>query len=507
MPKFSSRQIPLGMCFGLGNEDYADVRMMMERLPPTGAPLPEHPDPQIKLSADEWEHLLHKVRYDLKQPYTLAETLDIADMLRAWRHFSEELLSVVESAHSNVQKVLGTVSTQRVQTFAVSGRMLWGTVTLLVPPPVGVLLGAFIYAACEDNLRASLQKFIEWGLQTPESYRQGTGLTPRTGPNAFPRNPLPGGQEKVKDLKDLNQMFKSLEKVFAGRHGRVVKEWNAHSLRNLVVVPGLDAGHGRRLRQTIERSIEASQSLLRGYVIDQLEALVQDDRKLLSLARVCQHLQADAISTAQIKPKAIIREGVQLFVNRMVYELIESLKGYRGVEQLALPAASQSEVRRKLECYLVANHFNQTRQMSKGRVANMAAQTKSFFGRPADPLDRYGVMYGYVPEDLFSSSWGGTMANWALGSPLEEKLQQLGIVHKTADEAAILAWTPTRLEERAAPAGQVANRIPYKSIDPGFRGRLSAWATHYAGDDRREDHANEMLSTILPSGVAPRPLI
>jgi hypothetical protein len=103
-------------------------------------------------------------------------------------------------------------------------------------------------------------------------------------------------------------------------------------------------------------------------------------------------------------------------------------------------------------------------------------------------------MYGVVPNSFFSSSYAGTMLNSLLVSPLEEKLTQLNIIRKVRTRAEVMSWSPNNL----------AQPVPYTTIDRAFRGRLRAWADHYCGDARALTNRKDEITSAFFRNDAPR---
>jgi hypothetical protein len=115
---------------------------------------------------------------------------------------------------------------QRRASLAVGGRMAWGFLSTMVPPPVGVELGAIVLWMADDKHSDGIMKMLEWWLQMPMLFDRNTGqvVVPTyhnryNNPNVqnrFPRAYNPGGQQAMKDTKDFNQMLKGIEKLFSG---------------------------------------------------------------------------------------------------------------------------------------------------------------------------------------------------------------------------------------------------------------------------------------------------
>jgi hypothetical protein len=498
MPRFTDNQISLGMCMGTCDRDFNDVLELVTS--PQNFVLPPGVGPYIT----DWGNFLHKVREKLAHPYTFQKELDIHEMLNEWRQFSNELILVVKEAHEEVEKCIQAVSYQREQTLAVSGRLLWGTLTLFVPPPVGVLLGAMVYAGTEDSLRNSVQKFVEWGMQTPEPYGSPGQLAPRAQPNANPRSLNPGGHEKIRDLKDINQMIKSVEKIFGGERGKWLKALNNTSLRQLVHVPNLSSGVANALESLVTQVCTQGQEFLKKALVQEMINLINDDQRLRRIAEAVTLLQLDVLDDpnrpeGDAKPKAVIREGVALFLNRLAHEQVESVKRARGAERVPLLSQNitkRSDLKRRFQLLSFAYYFNANREGYNAPAPSPRTPVTwqlpglGLGQAPPTNADHFAAMYGVVPNSFFSSSYAGTLLNSLLVSPLEEKLTKLKIIKKVTAQAEVTNWSLPR---------DLAQPVPYTTVDRAFRGRLRAWADFYCGDPRalatRRDEFSEVVFT------------
>ena len=504
MTRFTDNQISLGMCMGAGDQDFSDVCDFVNS--GANAGLPSGVGPFIT----DWKNFLFKIREKLAHPYTFQKELDIHEMLREWRTFSRELIEVVDEAQTDVEKCIKSVSHQREQTLAVSGRLLWGTLTLFAPPPVGILLGALVYAATEDNLRGGLQRFVEWGMQTPHMYGPQGKVAPRRRPNRNPLSNNSGGQEKIRDLKDINQMIQGVEKMFGGERGKWLRELNGTSLRQLVHVPDLSRGMASALESLVEQVCTQGQEFLKKALVQEMVDLINDDQKLRRITEAAQLLQLTYLADpsrpeGDAKPRAVIREGISLFLNRLAHDQVESIKNARGAERaprLSHNVVMRDELKRRFQRLLFASYFNANReayQPSPQAARNPA--TWQLPGRaPAQgpqQADHFAIMYGVVPNSFFSSSYAGTFLNSLLVSPLEEKLTKLKIIRKVATQAEIARWTLPR---------DLTQPVPYTSIDRAFRGRLRAWADHYCGDRISLAARSDELTSILFTSIAPKAL-
>lgn len=154
--------------------------------------------------------LVHEVRQAARMPFTTAQLFKALGSLDEWSRFSDQLISTVDEAASSVDRVTAAMGSQRAASIGVSGRLLWGICSLAVPPPVGVALGALCYAATEDTWTDGLARLTEWTLQMPMVFDESDDIVGPTYANRyragntsrFPTARNPGGQEKVKDLKD-----------------------------------------------------------------------------------------------------------------------------------------------------------------------------------------------------------------------------------------------------------------------------------------------------------------
>jgi hypothetical protein len=448
----------------------------------------------------DWPHFIFKLREKLAQPYSFQEELDIHDMLSEWREFAKELSTLVQESYEEVEKCLQGVSSQREQTFAVSGRLLWGTLTLFVPPPVGVLLGAMIYAATEDNLRGGVQKFVEWGMQTPQPYGPPGQLAPRAERNINPSSLNSGGQEKIRDLKDINMMIKSVEKVFGGERGKWLKELNHTTLRQLLHVPDLSLGTGNALDLLVKQVCDSGQEFLKKALVREMTHLVNDDLKLRRIAEVVAAQQIDVLDGPNgpegVKPKSLIREGVILFLNRLAHEQVQIVKNARGAERVPLlreHPSKKAELKRRFQSLVFAYYFNKHQEgyAAPGHPAGTWLPRLPFM-QTAQP-SAIAAMYGVVPNSLFSSSYAGTALNSMLVSPLEEKLTKLGIIER-GTQADITRWGLPHDLHRP---------VPYTTIDSAFRGRLRAWAAFYCGDTKAVTERRNEITDIVFSRKSP----
>ncbi|MET0389174.1 MAG: hypothetical protein ABW321_24590 [Polyangiales bacterium] len=491
------------MCMGASDQDFSDVCDFVNggrqtALPPGAGPF-----------ITDWKNFLFKIREKLAHPYTFQKELDIHEMLREWRDFSKELIEVVGEAHEEVETCLKNVSYQREQTLAVSGRLLWGTLTLFVPPPVGVVLGALVYAATEDNLRGGLQRFVEWGMQAPEPYGgPNNRVAPRARPNTNPRSGNSGGHEKIRDLKDIGQMIKSVEKIFGGERGKWLKELNEVSLRKLVHVPDLQRGMADALQSLVTSVCEQGQEFLKQALVQEMITLVNDDAKLRRITETVQMLQLGYLMQpnrpqGDASPKAVIREGVTIFLNRLAHEQVESVKNARSAERAPLLSQNLSmrnDLKRRFQLLLFAQYFNANRENYQPPLPS--ARTPATWNLPgrgvvpgaAAQPDHFAIMYGVVPNAFFSSSYAGTFLNSLLVSPLEEKLTKLKVIRKVANPADIATWSLPR---------DLAQPVPYTTVDRAFRGRLRAWADFYCGDRvslaaRSDEIARVFFTTHAP---------
>ncbi len=498
MGRFADNQIILGGRPCAGDEDFQTVLTVLDR------------NQNVELPGDrryipDWPNFLIKLREKLARPYTFQEELDIHEMLHEWREFSKELSILVQEAYDEVERCLGGVSYQREQTLAVSGRLLWGTLTLFVPPPVGVLLGAMIYATTEDSLRNSVQKFVEWGLQAPEPYGQAGQLTPRARPNANPRSANSGGHEKIRDLKDINQMIKSVEKIFGGERGKWLKELNKTTVRQLLHVPDMSQGMGNAVDSLVTQVCARGQEFLKKALVREMTNLIADEQKLRTITSIVGMLQMDVLDDPglpeDVKAKSLIREGVILFLNRLAHEQVEAVKNARGAERVPLlreNAAKKAELKRRFQSLLFAYYFNANRVRDDAPSGMRLPSTwqvprPSFMPAPAQ-RSAIAAMYGVVPNTFFSSSYAGTVLNSFLVSPLEEKLTKLGIIKK-GTQADITRWSLPH---------ELHRPVPYTTIDGAFRGRLSAWAEFYCGDMRALAARRDEISQLVFTTRAPK---
>jgi hypothetical protein len=500
MPRFTDNQIPLGMCHGACDQDFNDVLHLVNSNKTFA--LPDGVGPFIT----DWSNFLHKIREKLAHPYTFQKELDIAEMLSEWRQFSRELIDVVKEAHEETDRCVQSVSYQREQTLAVSGRLLWGTLTLFVPPPVGVLLGATVYALTEDNLRGGVQKLVEWGLQSPRPYGSQGQVAPRARPNANPASSNSGGHEKIRDLKDINQMIKSVEKIFGGKRGKWLKELNAISLRQLVHVPSLNQGMANALESLVTQVCAQGQEHLKRALVQEMSNLINDDQKLRRIAEAVTLLQQDVLSDpkGEVKPRAVIREGVAVFLNRLAHEQVASVEHARGAERVPLLSQNtfmRNDLKRRLQVLALASYFNANREDYHAPAPSRAPVTWQLPGLghghvpPRNDADQLAAMYGVVPNSFFSSSYAGTFLNSLLVSPLEEKLTELKIIKKVVTQGEITKWSLPR---------DLAQPVPYMTVDRAFRGRLRAWADFYCGDRNAQRARSNEIAAVFFTKDAPR---
>ncbi|MET0384605.1 MAG: hypothetical protein ABW321_01535 [Polyangiales bacterium] len=500
MPRLQLSQVWLGSCYGVDDQNF--VRMC-ELISSGTIPTRRggHALPDI-----DWLGVIHKLREKLRHPYTFGEELDIQDVLREWSELIGWLADIVAAAKTNVESCIASVTNQREQSFAVTGRMLWGTMTIAVPPPVGTILGAIIYAAIEKESTLALQRLIEWSLQTPLSYGPGGKLTPQRRPYNWPKNHAPGGQVNIRDLKDVNQMMKSLEKLFGSDRTQWIRELNQKVPRNVMRIPQMRQEvsfdlHGRAVRTNwhaddmkgvVKDICTRGQTALRAGVVDVFKTLVQDTQKLRLIAEASRYVQGDILlNTGEASPKGIVREGCDLFLNRMAHTYVEGIRGARADTYVVMPNRSGGDLKerlqRRFERELFARYFLNNKE-DHGPTAQTFMTARKVLGMGFNPaLETWADNLGTIPSSFFASGYLGQLANPLIGAPLEERLVSLGILYRANSMAPIRVWRPNHAGALPDHGQDNYQAVPYTSVDRAARGRLFAWARAYLEGPRQPE--------------------
>lgn len=432
--------------------------------------------------------LVHDIRQAARLPFTTAQLLTLLGALDEWATFSDALVTTVDAALQAVQGVVTGMGQQRTASIGVGGRLLWGICSLTIPPPVGVALGALSYAAIEDTWTDGFQRLTEWTLQMPmvfdasdnvlaPSYanRYGAGNT-----NRFPAARNPGGQEKVKDLKDFNQMGKGVEKLFGGDRRALIDRYNSKTLTSLWgLLPKAKAQDGDELKQLFRRGCELAKQALRdgveGLVSEYLNSGEAATRIVLASARV----QDDALASAPAhRAHDIVRSGAELYINTLVHRLFSDLLARaRHHRAPAFGSSEQAPFQRNIEKYLLAKYFVDI--TTPPQVAMIEASRWNVQRLDRYQADRWAKSRGTVPEKVFaptvfSQATRGFVRNGIDGffaSPMEKKLLDLDILRKVSSEAAVAAWVPG------------SDAVLYHSLDFAARGRIAEWAARYLSAD------------------------
>jgi len=432
--------------------------------------------------------LVHDVRQAGRMPFTTAQLLKVLGSLDEWTRFSSELISVVDEAFRSVEGVVAGMGVQRGASIGVSGRLLWGICSLTIPPPIGVALGAISYAAIEDTWTDGLQRLTEWTLQMPLVFDANDNIVAPTYANRyraghthrFPAANNPGGQEKVKDVKDFNQMGKGVETLFGGDRRKLIDQWNSKTLQNLWgKLPKTKAEDGASLKQLFRQGCELAKQALGDSIEDLLKDFVNNGETATRIVLASANVQNDALANAPVHHvHDIVRSGTQLYMNTVVHRLFSELLARANHHRApAFDARQKRELQISVEKYLLAKYFvdNTT---SPGAVPSQEARGN------VQRLDRYqgdrwARSRGAVPEKLFaptifSQATRGFMKSGIDGffvSPMEKKLVELDILRKVPHEAAVAAWVPG------------SSAVLYHTIDWGARGRIAEWASRYLSSD------------------------
>jgi hypothetical protein len=295
-------------------------------------------------------------------------------------------------------------------------------------------------------------------------------------------------------------------------HGHVRAKWikdlNNTSLRQLVHVPDLNQDMALALESLVTHVCTRGQEFLKKALVQEMVSLINDNQKLRRITEAATLLQLDVLDApnraeGDAKPKAVIREGVAVFLNRLAHEQLESVKRARGAERVPLLSQNismRNDLKRRMQLLLFASYFNANRENYNAPATSPRAPVTwqlpglSLGQAPPTSADHFAVMYGVVPNSFFSSSYAGTFMNSLLVSPLEEKLTKLKVIKKVTTQTEITNWSLP---------GDVDQPVPYMTIDRAFRGRLRAWADFHCGDRnalmaRRNEIAAVFFRTDAP---------
>jgi hypothetical protein len=450
--------------------------------------------------------LVHDVRQAARLPFTSAQLFAALAALDEWTRFSNELIATVDEATRGVEGTLTSAGSQRCASIGVSGRLLWGICSLAVPPPVGVALGAVCYAAIEDTWTDGLARLTEWTLQMPMVFDANQNVAAPTYANRyragntarFPSARNPGGQEKVKDVKDFNQMMKGVEKLFGGDRGELISRWNGTTLANLWgKLPRVEVSDSEVLKQLFRRGCELAKQALSDSVEDLLKEVSGNEQAATRIVLASAAFQNDVLIDAPAhRVHDIVRSGIQLYMNTVVHilftELLQRATHHRAP---VLGDARKRELGAGIERYLLARYF----------VDNTAPPwTKLVKENPGNVqrLNRYQAdiwanTRGTVPEKLFaptifSQAAPSFLKNGIDGffvSPLEKKLVDLDILRKVPNENAVAAWVPG------------SSTVLYHTIDFAARGRIAEWAARHLDSDPLSAMKASFLSPVHAARV------
>ena len=432
--------------------------------------------------------LVHEVRQAARMPLTTSQLFKALGSLDEWTTFSHALISTVDEASSSVEGVIAGMGSQRGASIGVSGRLLWGICSLALPPPVGVALGAVCYAAIEDTWTDGLARLTEWTLQMPMVFDANDDIVAPTYANRyragnaarFPAARNPGGQEKVKDVKDFNQMLKGVEKLFGGDRGELLARWNGKTLANLWgKLPKAEPSDSAALKQLFRRGCEIAKQALSDSIEELLRDFSGNEQTATRIVFASASFQNDVLIDAPAhRVHDMVKSGIQLYMNTVVHILFtELLKRANHHRPPVLGETRKSELGTAVEKYLLAKYF----------VDNTAPPwTKLVKENPGNVqrLDRYQANVwansrGTVPEKVFAPtifsqaapSFLKTGIDGFFVSPLEKKLVELEILRKVPNENAVAAWVPG------------SSTVLYHTIDFAARGRIAEWAARHVASD------------------------
>lgn len=454
--------------------------------------------------------LVHEVRQAARMPFTTAQLFKALGSLDEWSRFSDQLISTVDEAASSVDRVTAAMGSQRAASIGVSGRLLWGICSLAVPPPVGVALGALCYAATEDTWTDGLARLTEWTLQMPMVFDESDDIVGPTYANRyragntsrFPTARNPGGQEKVKDLKDFNQMVKGVEKLFGGDRGELIGRWNGKTLANLWgKLPKTEASDGAALKQMFRRGCDLAKQALSDSVEDLLRDFSGNEQTATRIVLASANFQNDVLVDApDHRVHGIVESGIQLYVNTVVHVLFTELLKRASHHRAPMFGDTQkSALAAGVEKYLLARYF----------VDNTAPPwTRWVKENPGNVqrIDRYqGDIWantrGTVPEKMFAPTIFSQAAPSFLKSgldgffvsPLEKRLVELEILRKAPNDNAVAAWVPG------------SSSVLYHTIDFSARGRIAEWAARHVASDPVSAMRTTFISPVHPARLRRTP--
>src|SRR5688572_9957348 len=251
--------------WGLSVEDYQAVCASLASSQTPAGVLPAL-DVPAELDVD-WAHLRPYILARARQPYNVGQLIQVQTLTQNWQSVLDKIEGSIEAAYDAIEAVIQTTTLQRGASLAVSGRMAWGFLSTMVPPPVGVALGAIVLWSVDDKHSDGIMKMLEWWLQMPFLFDRNTGqVVPPTyhnrynNPsvqNRFPPAFNPGGQESMKDTKDFNQMLKGLEQLYSGDRRKAIDDWDKHTIKNVMArLDELGRGKSRSLQASFRTAAD-----------------------------------------------------------------------------------------------------------------------------------------------------------------------------------------------------------------------------------------------------------
>jgi hypothetical protein len=486
----------------------------------------------------DWAHLAWYIGEKARQPFNVAQLMQVRTLMNNWQSVLTTVKRSIDEAYEDIKGAVDTQTAQRRASLAVSGRMTWGFLSTMVPPPLGVGLGAIVLWMVDDTHSDGIMKLLEWWLQMPFLFDKNTGqvVAPtyrnRYDPNVQNRFPLaynPGGQPSMKDTKDFNQMIKGIEKLFSGPKRKKIDKWDKATIKFLIArLKKLEAGKSGSLQDGFEAAIKILTEELQNAFNEVIAEWEEPDssRRLINALFA---LKRDEIMAFAQRPDVVthmMQELISYFFNRLVHDKLIEIRNQARSAPPPITEELRTNTKNWAQMALIASYF-----MDNLKPAHDPMEATGERTTPQEEMEiatRGGQVVRYA---LFKSNMIAPVLSNYFGNAMENKLLELEIVSKVERNKLRRRGAPARpvvpapaparwltrgpvvqsdedddgipMDIEAQPWSPDVLPIPYKDIGARItRARMAAWAR--ATVDRHADPAR-YTNAFLPGGML-RPL-
>lgn len=444
----------------------------------------------------DWPHYVFEANQKGRRFLADDQVSIVARLVDGWSRFAAELIDASEKAEASIEKLVKEVSGARRARLAVGSKVVWLILTVAAPPPWGALIGALIRGALgTETWTDALKRWTEWGLQAPFPITNGKAdflgqWRPWVEGKETKSPPLNyiGGHPSLRELKDMHQVINHLDKAFTGKNKKLFDKYNENLFTKWLSLPPQPKGVAESAATILARECSRKGRDVQNAVSSTVFDYAANQTNAEELVHAVIRYQYDDIRT-QIGGYSdpvrfvqhVVYEGIDLYLNTLGFHLIH--RHTAVLDGGFIPRLNLKAVQAEFEKIILARYLVASRDLAPRR-------------------DGAGVMG--VDEDYWLRVYGAVSTKVWTGE-VETRLIDLGITRRypgasiigtgRTDEytARIPPWRPPALRGPWEP-------VPYQGGGANARGRLAAWAVHYA--DRYDRAPETVLQTFLDARLA-----